>query len=521
MRWSMSVSLIALLLITGTVGFSRAQCVPPPAGLVSWWSGDGSADDISGTNDGTLSGRASFAAGMVADAFSFDGVDGYVEAGNDASVRPDFPFSVDFWIRKTDATDFFAISSTDTTGNGLYAGFLVMVNGAGSVVSGIGNDLGCCAGPFRRNHVTDPGVVQVGSWRHVAVVFESPSSHLIYVDGVPRTTTSSGSATSMNYGSGNRLQIGRVFEPNSASFVYAKGMIDEVELHVGSLDPADIQAIYQAGADGKCKPAVVMDFGDAPHPYPTAEADDGACHVVDPGILLGSAIDADEDGQPDGAAAGDDLDGIDDEDGVQFMSPLVPGDTVDLQVEASVTGLLSLWIDWDGDGSWADVHDAALADYLLSPGTNEISFVAPSTGLPGRTTYARFRFCTSPGVLWSGLAPDGEVEDYEVVVQGDPSDVSGVFPTRVALRQNVPNPFNPRTTITFTLAHDAFARVTVYTAAGRRVRQLLAEHRGPGEHTVVWDARDASGVRVASGTYLYELRVDGRRAEVRKAILSP
>jgi hypothetical protein len=69
-----------ILLVTAPLaGHAVAQdCVEPPAGLVSWWPGDGDADDIVGNNDGTLVNETSFTAGVVDQAFQFDGVNDYV-----------------------------------------------------------------------------------------------------------------------------------------------------------------------------------------------------------------------------------------------------------------------------------------------------------------------------------------------------------------------------------------------------------------------------------------------------------
>src|SRR5262249_14080018 len=60
------------------------NCLLPPPGLVSWWPGDGNANDIQDGNNGTLQGGATFAAGKVGQAFSFDGASGSV-------VVPDSP----------------------------------------------------------------------------------------------------------------------------------------------------------------------------------------------------------------------------------------------------------------------------------------------------------------------------------------------------------------------------------------------------------------------------------------------
>ncbi len=72
-----------------------------------------------------------------------------------------------------------------------------------------------------------------------------------------------------------------------------------------------------------------------------------------------------------------------------------------------------------------------------------------------------------------------------------------------------PNPFNPRTTIAFSLPKAAPCRLAVYALDGRRVRSLLEESREAGRHEVVWDGRDDAGSRVPSGLYFARLEFGG------------
>ena len=92
----------------------------------------------------------------------------------------------------------------------------------------------------------------------------------------------------------------------------------------------------------------------------------------------------------------------------------------------------------------------------------------------------------------------------------------GVFPNPVgvverqrvpsfSLLQNTPNPFNPSTTIRFTLPEASPVRLAVYDINGRLVRTLLGQTLPSGHHSVVWDGRDAIGREVASGVYVYRL----------------
>ena len=77
----------------------------------------------------------------------------------------------------------------------------------------------------------------------------------------------------------------------------------------------------------------------------------------------------------------------------------------------------------------------------------------------------------------------------------------------VNLQQNVPNPFNPQTTIRFELAEAGPVTLAVFDAQGRRVATLARGFYAAGEHAAAWDGRDATGRPVGSGVYLYRLLV--------------
>lgn len=63
-------------------GIAQSSCVSPPSDLESWWPGDGDTGDVAGGNTATLVNGVGFASGKVSQAFSFDGGDDYVTAGN-------------------------------------------------------------------------------------------------------------------------------------------------------------------------------------------------------------------------------------------------------------------------------------------------------------------------------------------------------------------------------------------------------------------------------------------------------
>ena len=74
------------------------------------------------------------------------------------------------------------------------------------------------------------------------------------------------------------------------------------------------------------------------------------------------------------------------------------------------------------------------------------------------------------------------------------------------LYQNYPNPFNPSTTIRFELPRQEVVSLHIIDLLGRRVRTLVEGELGAGEHAVVWDGRDQSGIEAAAGIYFARLR---------------
>ncbi|QDV40253.1 hypothetical protein Enr13x_00590 [Stieleria neptunia] len=196
-----------------------------------------------------------------------------------------------------------------------------------------------------------------------------------------------------------------------------------------------------------CAPQASMDYGDAPDPsYPTLQSSNGASHVVGGPLYLGSAVDAELDGQPDPAAMGDDQSGSDDDDGVLLPPYLRPGQTADVTVIASVAGgRLNAWVDFNDDGDWSDTGEQIFSDRILNAGPNQLSFFVPHHATGSATTQLRFRVSTQANLSFDGAADDGEVEDYALataiqVLQVDTLDRlddGNVSPGNVSLREAI------------------------------------------------------------------------------------
>jgi hypothetical protein len=237
------------------------------AGLLSCWPGDGNADDISGnSNHGVLQNGATFAPGMVGQAFTFDGIDDYVEVP--ASANLNFgtgDFTVAFWVKFNDLVDADnGLLHKDTySGGPLTAnGWLFNICGACGSAGGFGTGSGGI-GLETRNLINGVGPhtharyatsnFQTGVWYHIAGVRSSNVLHH-YVDGVIRATTAEPSPTDVS--NNVNLQFGRV----NVAPQWFNGQLDEIEIYNSALSAEEIQAIFEAestGGAGTCKGTIV------------------------------------------------------------------------------------------------------------------------------------------------------------------------------------------------------------------------------------------------------------------------
>ena len=123
--------------------------------------------------------------------------------------------------------------------------------------------------------------------------------------------------------------------------------------------------------------------------------------------------------------------------------------------------------------------------------------------------------------LFSFEAQNVELVQVEAVdFYGSPlksTITSKVLPTRFALLNNYPNPFNLSTSISFSLPVVSQVSLKVYNIAGQMVKSFAAEY-GAGSHTITWDGTNTKGETVASGIYFYRL-VAGNYTCTKKMVL--
>lgn len=212
----------------------------------------------------------------------------------------------------------------------------------------------------------------------------------------------------------SRNQDGQVYRVNlSSQAIIDSGVVPAIKFADGPFSSQNDGArCANAPLIDTDEPATI-DFGDAPDSYGSTLASNGARHALDGITWLGSSVDGDYYA----AQSPDSDDSItsDDEDGVGFVTALEPGlDTV-IAVTASTAGNLSVWIDWNDDGDFADESEKIITDRALVAGSNTIIITVPFGATVGET-WSRFRFSQQTGLAYYGGSTSGEVEDHVVTI---------------------------------------------------------------------------------------------------------
>lgn len=134
-----------------------------------------------------------------------------------------------------------------------------------------------------------------------------------------------------------------------------------------------------------------------------------------------------------------------------------------------------------------------------------------------RESYSSEVVSGSPRNFALDIRKDGETNTDAVS-----GPAPAVLPRAYSLAQNVPNPFNPSTTIRYAVP-DSEGQVSVsldiFNLRGQHVKSLVSAVRGPGEYQVEWDGTDSAGRAVASGVYFYRLSTPDYKATRKMIIL--
>jgi uncharacterized repeat protein (TIGR03803 family) len=231
---------------SGPVIKAHICAISAPQGLVSWWTGDSTANDLVGTNNGVLENGVTFAPGEVVSAFSLNGVNQYISVpDNPAWGFGTNAFSIDLWANYSALGGSPAFLANDEGGGSTYK-WIFWLNGS-----------------TLQLHVNTPsgGATYIGSasfsptlgqWYHIALT-RNATNFLFYING---SLVSSNASAVVIPTPNAPLTIGQA----EGSFNFS-GLLDEIQIYNRALSPAEIQAIYQAGTNGMCPPTPLMFTG--------------------------------------------------------------------------------------------------------------------------------------------------------------------------------------------------------------------------------------------------------------------
>ena len=233
---------------------AAAVCVPPPSGMVGWYKAENTAVDDTGNSNGTLV-DGTFAAGMVGQAFSFDGVDDYVTAPAVAAQDPTTAGSLDAWVN---------LNQTPAT-----AGHHMVIISKGA----FGADFDIEVETDNRVHFYVAGGVRVASttvlttgvWYHVAGTWDSTGLR-IYVNGTLDTTNPTSGVTRPQ--SNLPLRIGDCnaggLDSRCTTTRPLNGLIDEAQVFDRRLSDSEVAAAFNAGSSGTCPLSAGLEADVAP-----------------------------------------------------------------------------------------------------------------------------------------------------------------------------------------------------------------------------------------------------------------
>jgi hypothetical protein len=166
---------------------------------------------------------------------------------------------------------------------------------------------------------------------------------------------------------------------------------------------------------------------------------------------------------------------------------------------------ISIFYSTDGGGTFP--YTIATGE----PNDSSYTWVVPDT--PSEDCFVKV-------VAYDSSANPGEgvsVASFSILSEQVGAEVVPVA-ARFELMQNVPNPFNPLTSIEFSLAQSSRVTLRIYDMTGSLVKTLVDDTRSTGRHSAVWRGEDERGAPVASGVYAYVLEAGGQK-QIRKLVL--
>jgi acetyltransferase-like isoleucine patch superfamily enzyme len=230
---------VIIAMIAPRQAAAQQACVASPRGPVSFWPGDSNATDIQNGNNGTLMNGATFAPGVIGSAFSFDGVDDFVQVpDSDLWAFGSSDFTISLWTNFRSIAGGPSVLIGNDEGPGITNKWLFVwtPSGGGALVLHFNGSMG--SGDL----VFAPFTPNLSQWYHLAIT-RSGDTFTIYADGNP---IGSETRTVMIPNPSAPLTIGQ-----AEGQFFMNGLLDEIKIHKRALSASEIQFIStDADTDG-------------------------------------------------------------------------------------------------------------------------------------------------------------------------------------------------------------------------------------------------------------------------------
>lgn len=220
-------------------------CSPAPIGLVSWWQAENNSLDSRSRNNGTLLNGTTFGVGNIGQAFNFDGVNDSVQVPDNANQNINGSFSAETWIfpRSVSNNSPRILEKSDGSNR-----WVLSIN-----QSSPANALGLIINPSQVTLFSPANSIVLNQWSHIAFTYNSINNEVkLFINGAQVASTST---TAITTTSTNPLVIGNDFLTGTRPF---DGLIDEPSIYNAALSGNQIQAIFNSGTAGKCKPTATV-----------------------------------------------------------------------------------------------------------------------------------------------------------------------------------------------------------------------------------------------------------------------
>ena len=186
------------------------------------------------------------------------------------------------------------------------------------------------------------------------------------------------------------------------------------------------------------------------------------------------------------------------------------------------------WLEFDLSGTSVNAGAVGAKVYVTAGGMTQVREVAAGGGPGQGSRILHFGLGTATTadavrVVWDGSGSEtvlnGVAANQKLAISQQGAARS--FPKPDAPSQEIPrytttfggvspNPFNPQTSISFTLATETDVHAAIYDLRGRKVAELVNQKMKAGPHELEWSGKDVSGRGVASGTYLFRMTAGNR-----------